>query len=153
MSRRGAFDEGHGNERFTIDNIMSEQEQSRTRGEIVAERLWGSVEDLMGGPGSFRQSVVTDAWADAMNIKNSPGGKDLDIQADPDDDDYPVVHIQGSGPREHLTFRHPVGGPYMDVYYQGEPVDTIHMGDDKAARHNPRFIRQQAEEYEPFDYE
>lgn len=151
--RRGSFDEGHGNERFTLDNIMSEREQARIAGEAIAGHIWDSMEAAMGGTGSFRQGVVTDAWADAMELRNSPGGKNLDIRADPDDDDYPVVHIQGSGPRAHLTFRHPIGGLYMDVYHQGEAVDTIHMGDDKAERRNPRFIRQRAEEYEPWDYE
>lgn len=153
MSRRDHFDAGHGNPEHSLDNILSQREQSKIAGEALGGHIWDSMENALGGSGAFRQGVVTDAWGDAFNIKNAPGGKDLDIRADPDDDDYPVVHISGSGKSDGLSFRYPVGGPYMDVHHQGEAVDTIHMGDDKKERHNPEYIKRRAAEYEPWDYE
>lgn len=151
MSRRGAFDEGHGNERFTIDNIMSEKEQGIARAQI----LWKQVTDLFGGEQGMRDAVTSGAWQEAAAMRDQPGGEDLVFKSQDEDYDYPVIHIQGSGRSKGLEFRYPLGGVYMDVHRAGsdDAVDTIHMGDDKAARRNPRFIRQQAEEYEPFDYE
>lgn len=153
MSRRDHFDAGHGNPEHSLDHILSQREQAEISGRALGGHLWDALENALGGPGAFRQGVVTDAWGDAFSLKNSPGGEDLDIRPDADNDDYPVVHLSGSGKSEGLTFQHPIGGPYMDVYHRGEPVDTIHMGDDKKDRHNPAFIKQQAAEYEPWDYE
>lgn len=94
-------------------------------GRALGGHIWDSMEEALGGPGSFRQSVVTDAWADTHK-----GWQGHDVRADAEDDDYPVAHIKGTG---QWSGKYPIGGPYLTVHRGGEPVEALHM--DKEDRH------------------
>jgi hypothetical protein len=121
---------------------ISKQELSEMKGRAIGGHIWDSMEEAMGGPGSFRQSFVTEAWSNAhANFQGE------DVRSDSDDDDYPVFHHQSD---TGLRFKYPIGGPYMDVY-DGDsdtPFDTLHMGDDKEERLNPNYIKQRATAFE-----
>lgn len=117
---------------------LSANERAEIHGKALGGHLFDSMEESMGGPGSFRASHVMNAWADAH--KHWAGH---DVKPDPDDDDYPVVHIPGKG---GWHGRYPVGGPYVDMYHEGSgPYDVIHV--DKSDRTNPKYITERIHDF------
>lgn len=109
---------------------ISQREQSEMVGNALGGHIWDAVENMAGGPGSMRASVVTDAWSKAHAHFQGE-----DVRADADDDDYPVMHHrvgQWSG-------RYPVGGPYVTMHRDGQPLEALHMQPED--RHNPSAIK------------
>lgn len=112
-------------------------ERAKVRGEQLGQQIFGAVEDLLGGAGSFRQSHVTEAWSDAHSV----WGDTHKVHADPADDDYPFVKI--TDPRvAGVHGRYPVNGVYMDLYSGDDesPFDTLHI--DKEDRQNPKAVQE-----------
>lgn len=139
MSRREHFDAGHGNP----DHMLSKREQAEITGRALGGHIWDAMEEMMGGPGSFRQSVVTDAWSDAH-----AGWQGHDVRANPDDDDYPVFHHDmGNG----YEARYPLGGPYIDIHPQGsdQALDALHVSSEDR---NPEGVLRRIQDFDPEDY-
>ena len=117
---------------------LSANDRAEIHGRAIGGHIFDSLENTMGGPGSFRASYVADAWANAH--KHWQGH---DVRADEDDDDYPVVHLPGE---RGWHGRYPVGGQYVDMYHGGSgPHDVIHV--DKEDRTNPAYIKSRISEF------
>lgn len=158
MSRRDHFDAGHGNERFTLDNIMSEREQSRIKGQMLGESLWNAMEEAMGGPGSFKAAANL---ASTNMAHQHFSGENLHFSEDDgprfrhnvNNDIFVNYRIPGEpaeGAGEHEYF-------YADMYKRdprggnrGAPLDVLNI--PGPMRHNPEYIKAAAKEWHDETY-
>jgi hypothetical protein len=122
---------------------LSSREQAEISGKAMGGHIWDGMEQMMGGPGSFRQSYVTDAWADAH--ANWQGHN---IVAS--NDDYPEVrHDMGNG----FEARYAIGGPYVNIHPTGsdQAIDALHVGDEEDR--TPGKVMNRIRDFDPNDYQ
>lgn len=151
MARRDHFDAGHGNPEHSLENIMSKREQSEIAGRAIGEHLWNTVEDMMGGPGSFKASI--NLGASAMAHKHFQG-ENVKF----DEEDYPYVHHQLT-PDVHVKYPIPHyehEGPEDKSYFYADVIKRNKRGENVAmdvlyipgeARHNPKYLKAASEEW------
>jgi hypothetical protein len=154
MSRRDHFDAGHGNPEHSLEGIMSKQEQDKIAGEALGGHLWDSMEEMMGGPGSYKASIGLAATGHAHDKFQ---GENIKF----DEEDYPVLHHQVTPsvhveyPIPHETSTHSEADPDTNYFYatayktnargQKAPLDAIYI--PGAVRHNPDYIKSSAKEW------
>jgi hypothetical protein len=154
MSRREHFDAGHNNPDHSLDGIMSKREQDRIAGEALGGHIWDAMEEMMGGPGSYRASINLQATSHAH--EKFPAGN-----IEFDEEDYPVfrhqvtpdIHIEYPVPHEAST--HSEADPDKNYFYatayktnargQKAPLDALYI--PGPVRHNPDYIKQSAQEW------
>ena len=154
MSRRDHFDAGHGNPEHSLDSILSKREQDKIAGEALGGHLWDAMEEMMGGPGSYKASINLAATGHAHEKFH---GEDIKF----DEEDYPVLHHQVT-PSVHIEYpiphepsTHSEANPDNDYFYatayktnargQKAPLDAIYI--PGAVRHNPDYIKASAKEW------
>lgn len=120
--------------RGSIPGLTSDDEAG-IAGRALGGHIWDSMEQMIGGPGSFRASVVTDAWSDTHKAWQGQ-----DVRADADDDDYPVFHHKVG----EFTAKYPIGGPYVTMHRGGQAVEALHMQEED--RH-PEGVKRRAEDW------
>jgi hypothetical protein len=153
MARRDHFDAGHGNPEHSLEGIMSKREQDRIAGEALGGHLWDSMEEMMGGPGSYKASLNLAATGHAHeNFR----GEDIRF----DEEDYPYLHHQVT-PSVHVEYPIPHEASKSateedkDYFYatayktnargQKAALDALYIPGE--ARHNPRYIKESAQEW------
>jgi len=116
MSRRDHFDAGHGNPDHSLEGIMSKQEQDKIAGEALGGHLWDAMENMMGGPGSYKASIGLAATGHAHDKFQ---GENIKF----DEEDYPVLHHQVT-PSVHIEYpiphepsTHSEDNPDKDYFY------------------------------------
>lgn len=118
---------------------ISDREASEMIGRAMGGAIFDAVENVMGGPGSVRQSYVTDAWANAH--ANWQGHN---IVAS--DDDYPEVrHDIGNG----FEARYVIGGPYVNIHQGDSTVEALHLHEEDRT---PEGFKSRIADFDPRDY-
>ena len=133
---------------------MSKQEQDRISGEALGGHLWDAMEEMMGGPGSYKASINLAATGHAHDKFQ---GENIKF----DEEDYPVLHHQVT-PSVHIEYpiphepsTHSEDNPDKDYFYatayktnasgQKAALDALYIPGE--ARHNPRYIKESAQEW------
>lgn len=150
MSRRDAFDSGHGKPDHSLEGIMSQREWNEIAGQALGEHMWNTMEEMMGGPGSYRASVNLAATEHAH--KHFPAGK---IEFDEEDSPVfrhqvtPDIHVEYGIPHESAEGADKNEYFYADMYKtkggKKAPLDVLYI--PGPARHNPEYIAQSAKEW------
>jgi hypothetical protein len=133
---------------------MSKQEQDKIAGEALGGHLWDAMEEMMGGPGSYKASINLAATGHAHDKFQ---GENIKF----DEEDYPVLHHQVT-PSVHIEYpiphepsTHSEDNPDKDYFYatayktnasgQKAALDALYIPGE--ARHNPRYIKESAQEW------
>ena len=133
---------------------MSKQEQDKIAGEALGGHLWDAMENMMGGPGSYKASINLAATGHAHDKFQ---GENIKF----DEEDYPVLHHQVT-PSVHIEYpiphepsTHSEDNPDKDYFYatayktnargQKAALDALYIPGE--ARHNPRYIKESAQEW------
>ncbi len=133
---------------------MSKQEQDKIAGEALGGHLWDAMENMMGGPGSYKASIGLAATGHAHDKFQ---GENIKF----DEEDYPVLHHQVT-PSVHIEYpiphepsTHSEDNPDKDYFYatayktnasgQKAALDALYIPGE--ARHNPRYIKESAQEW------
>lgn len=130
---------------------MSQREQNEIAGRALGEHMWNAMEEMMGGPGSYRASVNLAATEHAH--KHFPAGK-----IEFDEEDYPVFRHQVT-PDIHIEYpvpHEPAKGADDNEYFYATayktnargkkaPLDALYI--PGPARHNPDYIAESAKEW------
>jgi hypothetical protein len=133
---------------------MSKREQDRIAGEAIGGHIWDSMEEMMGGPGSYRASLRLAATGHAHS--KFPGE---DIRFDAEDYPYfhhqvtPSVHVEY--PIPHESSKHTPADTDKEYFYatayktnargQKAPLDALYI--PGLVRHNPDYIKASAQEW------
>ena len=133
---------------------MSKQEQDKIAGEALGGHLWDAMENMIGGPGSYKASINLAATGHAHDKFQ---GENIKF----DEEDYPVLHHQVT-PSVHIEYpiphepsTHSEDNPDKDYFYatayktnargQKAALDALYIPGE--ARHNPRYIKESAQEW------
>ena len=133
---------------------MSKQEQDKIAGEALGGHLWDAMENMMGGPGYYKASINLAATGHAHDKFQ---GENIKF----DEEDYPVLHHQVT-PSVHIEYpiphdpsTHSEDNPDKDYFYatayktnargQKAALDALYIPGE--ARHNPRYIKESAQEW------
>ena len=154
MGRRDHFDAGHNNPDHSMEGILSQREQSRIMGEAYGAHLWDSMEEMMGGPGSYKASLRLGAVGHAHDKFQ---GEDIRF----DEEDYPYMHHQVTPdihveyPIPHESSKHTPEDTDKEYFYatayktnargQKAPLDALYI--PGLVRHNPDYIKASAKEW------